>query len=218
MDNNAVAGGDLPSRRGRVGVVASLGVLVALLAGGWFFLNPAGSGAAPAMALADLGTVPDVRLTERSGRAFGLGELKGKVWVANFIFTRCGGSCPGMSAKMSDLQETLREAGDVKLVSFTVDPQNDTPEQLANYANGYNADKDKWLFLTGDAEQMQTLAKESFRLAIEEGTDPKEPILHSRRFVLVDRDGHIRGYYNSEEPEGRERLLKDIKTLTEGDA
>ena len=216
MDNNAVAGGEQP-RRSRIGLVALLGIFVALAAGGWLMLRPAGSGAAPVMVLADLGSVPDVSLTERSGEPFRLGQLKGKIWVANFIFTRCGGSCPGMSAKMSDLQETLREAGDVRLVSFTVDPENDTPEQLANYAKGYNADEEKWLFLTGDADRMQSLAKESFRLAIEEGTDPKEPILHSRRFVLVDGEGHIRGYYNSEEPEAKARLLEDIKTLTEGD-
>ncbi len=217
MENNAIADVDLPHRRSRASLVAAIGILLVCAAVAWFMLQH-GVRAGAEDVLADFGTVPNVTLTERSGASVALGELKGKIWVANFIFTRCGGSCPAMSAKMSELQTSLRKAGDVMLVSFTVDPENDTPERLAAYADGYKAEKDTWLFLTGRPEQMQKLAKESFLLAIEEGTDPLEPIIHSKRFVLVDRDGDIRGYYNSEEPEAKQRLLHDIGILMRGDA
>ena len=122
-----------------------------------------------------------------------------------------------MSAQMGEMQESLRKVGDAKLVIFTVDPKNDTPERLAEYARKYQAEEGRWLFLTGGAEQMQDLAKNSFHLAVEEGTDPNEPIIHSKRFILVDREGHIRGYYNSDEPEAKQKLLHDIGTLMRGD-
>jgi len=200
-----------------MGMMLALFVFLLVAAGAWYMLREAGAESRPDELLADFGQVPDVQLTERSGRDMRLGELHGKIWVANFIFTRCGGSCLMMSSKMQDLQESLRKAGDVRLVSFTVDPRNDTPEQLSHYADGYDAEPGKWLFLTGGEEQMQNLAKESFKLTVEEGTDPKEPIIHSKRFVLVDQEGHIRGYYNSEEPEAKQKLLSDIGILMRGD-
>jgi protein SCO1/2 len=214
---------DMTAARGRVrlGIVVALGVLLLLACGAWYTLRATGESARLAAAadmLADFGTVPDVSLVERSGRPMSLGELKGSVWVASFIFTKCAGSCPAMSAQMGEMQESLRKVGDAKLVSFTVDPKNDTPERLAEYARKYNADGGRWLFLTGSSEQMQDLAKNSFHLAMEEGTDPNEPIIHSKRFILVDREGHIRGYYNSDEPEAKGKLLHDIGTLMRGDA
>jgi protein SCO1/2 len=196
-------------------------VVVALLAtGSWYLLRAVQANARAADAnelLADFGTVPNAKLIERSGRALALDELKGHIWVATFIFTRCGGSCPAMSSKMEDLQESLKKAGDVRLVSFTVDPENDTPERLRAYADGYNADKERWLFLTGAKAQMQDLAKNAFHLTVEPGGDPKEPIIHSKRFVLVDQSGHIRGYYNSDDPESKQKLLTDIGVLMRGD-
>jgi protein SCO1/2 len=197
-------------------MLIALGVVVALAASTWYFLNSVQAHSRPEELLADFGTVPNEKLTERSGEPLALNDLKGDIWVATFIFTRCGGSCPEMSSKMQDLQESLKKAGDVKLVSFTVDPDNDTPERLNSYAEGYNADKKKWLFLTGTKQQMQDLAKTSFHLTVEEGTDPKEPIIHSKRFVLVDREGHIRGYYNSDDPESKQKLLTDIGILMRG--
>jgi protein SCO1/2 len=215
MDN----GNDLmvsPSGSRKLMVIAFL-VVVGLATGAWFLLRDVQAHSRPDELLADFGTLPNAKLTERSGRGLALDELKGTIWVATFIFTRCGGSCPAMSSKMQDLQESLKKAGDVKLVSFTIDPDNDTPERLRSYADGYNADKEKWLFVTGGKEQMQDLAKNSFHLTVEPGSDPKEPIIHSKRFVLVDQQGHIRGYYNSEDAESKQKLLTDIGVLMRGD-
>ncbi|MEO5928773.1 MAG: SCO family protein [Candidatus Kapaibacterium sp.] len=206
-------------RRSRIGMVIVLSVVVLIGAGAWTLLREMQQRerTRPEDLLADFGPVPNAALTERSGKPLALGSLKGKIWVASFIFTKCGGSCPAMSLKMRDLQTSLDKAGDVKLVTFTVDPDNDTPQRLNEYAKVYDAKPDRWLFLTGQKAQMQDLAKNSFHLTVEEGTDPNEPIIHSKRFVLVDQEGHIRGYYNSEEDEAKQKLLTDIGTLMRGD-
>lgn len=219
MDNTVPMDIEVSRKRSRVMILAGLGIMALLAVVSWFALTrmQAESRTRPEDLLADFGEVPDVTLTERSGGKVALSDLEGKIWIANFIFTSCGGSCLSMSSKMQDMQQSLRKAGDVRLVSFTVDPENDTPEKLSTYADRYQADEEKWLFLTGGEEQMQELAKSSFHLTVEEGTDPNEPIIHSTRFVLVDQEGHIRGYYNNEDRESHQKLLHDIGVLMRGD-
>ena len=158
------------------------------------------------------GMAPDFTLTERSNRKVTRQDLAGKVWVADFIFTHCAGACPIMSAHMKKLQDQL--FADIRLVSFSVDPTNDTPEVLAEYANRYGADRDRWLFLTGDPETIQKISVGGFKLALDpSGGTEAEPITHSSRIVLVDRQGIIRGYYGTEEPEALARLIKDANNL-----
>jgi cytochrome oxidase Cu insertion factor (SCO1/SenC/PrrC family) len=160
----------------------------------------------------EYGTVPDFSLTERSERKVSRQDLAGKVWVADFIFTHCAGSCPVMSANMRKLQDRL--PAEIHLVSFSVDPYNDTPAVLTEYANRYGADRDRWLFLTGDPEAVQKLSISGFKLALDPsaGTEA-EPITHSSRFALVDKEGKIRGYYGTEEADALDRLVADAKTL-----
>ena len=156
---------------------------------------------------------PDVRFTERSGDTLSLGDLRGDVWVASFIFTRCRGTCPIMTASLKKIQARLDEVDTpVRLVSITVDPENDDPEVLAEYARSYDAGED-WLFLTAPDSVVQALAIDVFNLAIAEGTDPEEPIIHSSRFILVDAAGRIRGYYEGTTDEGLGELLKGIRKL-----
>jgi len=157
-------------------------------------------------------TVPDFSLMERSNRPVTRRDLDGKVWVADFIFTHCGGMCPTMSSNMEKLQARLPQ--EVMLVSFSVDPTNDTPETLSDYARRYNADPERWLFLTGDHEAVQKLSIGGFKLALDStsGTEV-EPITHSSRFALVDRQGNIRGYYGMEEADTLDRIVADVKNL-----
>ena len=157
-------------------------------------------------------TVPDFTLTERSDRTITRKDLAGKIWVADFIFTHCAGICPTMSANMEKLQARLPK--DVRLVSFSVDPQNDTPAVLTEYARRYNADPERWLFLTGDPQVMQKLSIEGFKLAMDptSGTEI-EPITHSSRFALVDREGRIRGYYGMEDADSLDRIVADAGRL-----
>lgn len=160
------------------------------------------------------GTVPpDVEFTERSGQMLRLDELRGEAWIASFIFTRCRGTCPIMTASLQKIQDRLEEiAIPIRLVSITVDPENDDPEVLSGYAEDYNAG-DSWLFLTAPDSVVQTLAIDVFNLAIAEGTDPDEPIIHSSRFVLVDAEGRIRGYFEGTTEEGVEQLMKGVRRL-----
>ncbi len=144
------------------------------------------------------GVVADFTLTERSGRTVGSAELAGRVWIADFIFTRCETICPRMTATMATLASELSDAPRVRFVSFTVDPAYDTPAVLADYAARYGADPERWLFLTGEKGVIYPLLSGSFHLSAE-GADGA--FVHSSRFVLVDAEGRIRGYYDSTDPE-----------------
>ncbi len=136
----------------------------------------------------------------------------GKVTVVDFIFTQCAGICPLMSTKMAELEEDFRNDPRVQFVSFSVDPANDTPEVLRNYASAYGATKGKWKFVTGDKGAIYKLTQEGFLLGVDiDASD--DAILHSNRFVLVDADGAIRGYYDSEEEAGMKNLARDARTL-----
>ena len=156
--------------------------------------------------------VPDFSLTDQTDQPVSLHELKGRVWVADFIFTNCGGTCPVTTEKMRKLQEAL--PADIRMVSFTVDPARDTSKALAAYAAEHGATRERWLFLTGDKQALYDICIKGFKLPLldDEGT-PLEPITHSTRFVLVDKKGQIRGYYSGTEEEDLKRLATDAKGL-----
>lgn len=167
----------------------------------------------PAPPLPRIAPAPAFELTERSGQAISNKDLEGNVWVADFIFTTCAGPCPELTLRMHSVQESLEDLDGVKLVTFTVDPTYDSPEVLSKYAKRYHADPQKWLFLTGDDEPaIQSMIRDGFLQTV----IPAEhdgPIIHSTYFVLVDRAGRIRGFYQGLEPETKPRLVRDIKTL-----
>jgi protein SCO1/2 len=160
-----------------------------------------------------LGTVPPFTLTERSGHPLAAADLAGHVWVANFVFTRCPDFCPALTSRMASLQQRLPPATDpIRLVSFTVDPTNDTPEVLTAYATRAGA-RDGWLFVTGTRDQIAGLLRDGFRVAYADDGPPTAPITHSDRFVLVDRQLRIRGYYHGTEPADVTRLARDATVL-----
>lgn len=161
---------------------------------------------------------PAFELINRDERPVSSSELLGKPWIADFIFTRCPGVCPIMSQRMQDLASDL-PASDVNLVSISVDPEYDTPEVLEHYAQRHDAG-DNWLFLTGATEVIHPLIREGFLLALDPSPDNNapnsEPILHSNRFVLVDAEGQIRGYYDSFNDEELAQLRADARSLIQG--
>jgi protein SCO1/2 len=193
--------------------IAAAAVTLGLLAafGGWF----RGKATEP---LPVLGHLPDFSLIERSGEAVRLEDLKGQVWVADFVFTHCAGPCPLLSRRMQSLQESLTGYSDVRLVSFSVDPERDTPEVLAEYAKRYNAG-DRWLFLTGGKEPLYWLIMDGFKLGVDDGSaltagvPGPGTITHSTRFVLVDRAGRIRAYYDGASKDVAGQLLPDMQAL-----
>ena len=167
-----------------------------------------------------LGNVPDFSLTERSGARITRADLKGNPWIADFIFTRCGNVCPLLSARMARLQTRLRAANDsrTRLVSFSVDPDNDTPTVLRDYAERFHADATQWWFLTGERAALDRLINQGFQLSVAQrtgppGADPNDLITHSDRIVLVDGAFQIRGYYRGTDDEAIEQMLRDVATL-----
>lgn len=160
-----------------------------------------------------LGEAPDFALTNRDGRTVHRADLAGEPWLADFVFTRCAASCPMMTLRMARLSRDLPADLPLRLVSFTVDPDYDTPEVLERYAKSFKA-PESWLFLTGGREEMHRLSKEGFKLAVDaSGGSEEEPILHSTRFVLVDGEGKIRGYYEAFDEESMKKLRRDLEGL-----
>lgn len=156
--------------------------------------------------------VPRVSLVADSGSPFDLASLRGEVVIYDFIFTRCSGICPVMSKRMSELQAQIDRDEPVRFVSVSVDPAHDTPAVLRDYAKRFRRDE-RWLFLTGDREAIIRLSVNGFKLAAGEPGHGSEPILHSNRFVLVDREAVIRGYYDSSDPAAMASLLRDAGRL-----
>ncbi len=170
--------------------------------------------------LARYGPAPDFSLVERSGRPVSAGDLRGRVWIADFIYTTCQDTCPLQSRSMAALQADLKSYGELRSVSITVDPLTDSTARLSAYAERYGADPDRWLFLTGDVEQIRRIVQDGFRLSAApvDGATPDPVVFHSSRFVLVDRDGQIRGYYDSNDPRALRRLRDNARGLLSGKA
>jgi cytochrome oxidase Cu insertion factor (SCO1/SenC/PrrC family) len=156
--------------------------------------------------------VPEFSLTDQTDQTITLADLKGRVWVADFIFTHCAGTCPMMTDKMRKLHDQLPP--EIRLVSITVDPERDTPKALAAYASERGAPRDRWLFLTGDKQSLYDLCVKGFKLPLDPGAGTvAEPIGHSTRFVLVDKEGQIRAYYDGTEEESLAQITRDVKKL-----
>jgi protein SCO1/2 len=191
---------------------------VALLAIGVFALNGwlrSQELRTPTHTLAALGMVPDFTLTKQDNTTLSLKDMKGKIWVAGLIFTHCEGTCPMLTQAMASLQQSLMKKNTgVELVSISVDPNNDSPERLTAYAKIYGADTKTWSFLTGPVSTIYSLAKNGFKLTVDSAkADIKEPVAHSNRFVLIDKSGVIRGYYDGTANDAQAKVLADIGDL-----
>ncbi len=134
--------------------------------------------------------------------------FKNKVAIANFIFTTCSGVCPLMTQNMQKLYRSYAIEPEIIFVSISVNPEYDTPEILRQYIKNLKVDENKWYFLTGSREEIQRVASQIFKLGSVE-----EPVFHSTYFILIDRQGRIRGNYNGMEAEEMNRLYKDASWL-----
>jgi protein SCO1/2 len=158
-----------------------------------------------------IGEVPDFSFTTQEGKTMTKADLHGKIWIADFIFTRCVGPCPMLTSRMMELSSKLAKNHEVKLISVSVDPAYDTPEVLADYARNIHANPQQWIFLTGPLPQITSFIQGGMKqpLAIESDGAPA----HSLRLMVVDRNGMIRSYSDGNDPEVVQKILMKVGDL-----
>jgi protein SCO1/2 len=154
---------------------------------------------------------------DQTGNTFQSSQLNGKVYVAEYFFTTCGTICPIMNAQMQRVQEAMKNERNFAILSFTVDPEVDTVEQLNRYATAHNANPTQWHFLTGEKKNLYRLARRSFFVLkpaeVKNQGDVGSDFIHTNHFVLVDQQARIRGYYDGTNPKEVNALIHDAKRL-----
>lgn len=203
-------------KQGMPRVVYVLAAVAALFAAGAVF---AAFKRARRIELPVLAEVPPFAMKDQLNRPVTTADLRGHVWIADFIFLSCKASCPKLTERMKGLQaRILQKHLTTKLVSITVDPENDDPPALAAYANTYGADANVWRFLTGPIEQLDPVVVKGFKIQYEK-LKPIDPdatlvnIMHGDWFVLVDQQARIRGYYDSTDASKMDALLSHAEFL-----
>jgi len=171
--------------------------------------------------LPNLGDAPEFELLDQSGERFSSDDLRGEVWIAGFIFTTCVTVCPQVTGAMVDVQRRLeREGASARLITFTVDPEYDTPARLLAYARKYRANLERWTFLTGPREILEGVVIRGFQLALGDRETDEHGVVdiaHSTKLVLIDRFGRVRHYFNSDEDELGLLVAHAIRLETEGE-
>ena len=162
-------------------------------------------------ALPLMGESPNFTFLDTEGNDFEFRGSDGRIRVVSFFFARCPSICPRINSALKEIHATLPTDAPVLFVSISVDPENDTPEVLAEYAKKYRESAEEWKFLTGDATTVQSLLSDGFRLA--SGMLPDE---HNTRVVLVDADGQIRGFYQGMDASHLKRLQEDLRLAVSG--
>lgn len=170
-----------------------------------------------------LATLPKFSLLDENGSRFTNQDMLGRVWVADFVFTSCADACPRLQNKMRRLQDRLvplEQGGEIALLSVSVDPERDTPEKLREYAKAFGARPGLWRYLTGEQQEVERTVVQGFHTAMAKmpvpGADSHTEafeIMHGERFVLVDRNGRIRGFYDADD---QDAILRDARSLTGG--
>ena len=157
--------------------------------------------------------VPDFQFTSQEGKAVSQSdELANSIYVADFFFASCTSICKKMSSQFTRVQEAYKNNPSVKLVSFTVNPEHDSVEVLQNYAAQYGADPGKWYLLTGARDSIYTLAQKGFFLPVQK-VEGQQDFIHSEKFMLVDKERHVRGIYDGTDPDEVDRLILEINVL-----
>jgi protein SCO1 len=164
--------------------------------------------------------LPDFSLINQNGQRVTRIMVKDRVHIASFFFTRCGTICPKISSQLTRVQDVFREQPSVVLLSYSVDPENDKPEQLRDYAKKYEAIPGKWTFLTGSKTEIYRLVQKGYFLPVVDAGvsngNPDETFIHSEKVVLVDKEGVIRGFYDGTDKEDVDRLILETRVLLDG--
>jgi protein SCO1/2 len=155
-----------------------------------------------------MGEIPEFSLVDQTGKPVTKSDLAGSVWIADFIYTGCSAACPMLTQRMGEIGRDLGPK--IRLVSFTVDPETDTPERLKDYSERFGAKPESWSFLTGPVEHVRSTVSDGFKLSLQKASETD--IFHSEKLVLVDRQGKIRGYFDSDAA-GAKSLVDAAKSL-----
>ena len=140
-------------------------------------------------------------------------EVKGKVYVTDFFFTTCQSICPIMSTELERVYKKFKNRNDFMIISHTVDPEIDSVAQLLEYSKLHGVDDEKWLFVTGEKKHLYEIARKSYLLNAEEGNGGEEDFIHTQNFALIDKERHIRGFYDGTDSIEINRLIVDLKCL-----
>ncbi len=157
--------------------------------------------------------ISDFSLVNQNGETISKEDFKDKIYVADFFFTRCQTICPIMAVNMKDLQEEFKNDPDLKFLSHSVTPVMDSVPVLRNYADKNGAIDGKWEITTGDKKHIYELARKSYFAVLDEGDGGDQDFIHTEQFILVDKKGQIRGFYDGTEKEEMQRIIDDIAIL-----
>ena len=158
-------------------------------------------------------TIPPFEFNSHDGSVVNNRTFAGSIYVADFFFTNCQGVCPKMTNNLTEVQRVFIDFHDVKILSHTVDPKRDSVEALSNYADQYSARPGKWYFVTGKKKELYQLARKGYFITASDGDGSDQDFVHSEKFVLVDKSGMIRGYYDGTDGEDVVELIEDIYML-----
>ncbi len=158
-------------------------------------------------------TLPPFEFDGHSGEKVNNATFKDKIIVADFFFANCPGICPKLSSQFQRIQTEFKEDDEIRLLSHTVDPERDTVEALRVYADMFEADSSKWKLVTGDKKELYEIARKGYKVSASEGDGGAEDFIHTEKFVLVDRDQIIRGYYDGTDTAAVNQLMIDIRIL-----
>lgn len=167
----------------------------------------ASSGVEP---LPTLYAAPSFSLTDQNGQTFDNDDVRDKVWIAMVFFTECPGICPAMTSRLAEVQKAIASP-DVRMVSFSLDPEKDTPEVMKLYAERFSTDQSRWFFLTGPKDTMYEIAR-GLKLAAQPAQGGN-PIVHTQKVLLIDQSAQVRGIYDTNDDDSMNALARDAQRL-----
>ncbi|MFC3415587.1 SCO family protein [Algoriphagus hitonicola] len=160
--------------------------------------------------------IPEFSFLNQEGNSVGRSEMEGKITIVDFFFTSCPSICPVMSKEMERVNDMFRDEDQVRIMSISIDPEYDTPEILREYAERHGANPGKWDFLSGPKDETYDLARCGFALPTLDGKGNPDDFVHSDKFILIDEQGRIRGYYSGTNREDVDLLMLEAKVLLYG--
>lgn len=156
--------------------------------------------------------IPPFSFVNQEGKTITDRDFSNKIYVANFFYATCPRECPKMSDQLKRVQEAFSKDDGVMIISHTINPEHDSVQVLAEYARKYNADPKKWWFVTGTKESINSIAQDGYIVSAAQGKNP-EDFFHSQDLILIDKDKHIRGFYDGMDAPSVDTLIAEIRVL-----